>query len=278
MELNMSVNAHISNAKHVSYLPAADIYATVKATRSAEYNRRVATHEIGHAYAARACGSVVEFVTIIPDDKFAGQCVRRGAPSSSLNLLDESKLAAAPTVPTTAPTTADIIAICANIGAPEVGTPRVDLAEEITRMQTHVIELVAGSVCERVMFPDLPPLPAEHDRLEARALASVICASPSAVDALLAYAEAEAEALIRAHLGVVSALVEALVEKGTLIGGEIDKIISDAVAAEVLATEHARRREQQQRAENSVKFVELIAKGGAVASATKTVEEETDNG
>jgi hypothetical protein len=265
MELSMSVNArkavadfaaatataaaaaHISNRNHVSDLPAAEIYAAVRATRSAEYNRRVATHEIGHAYCARALGSVVEYVTVLPDGQFAGQCVRRGAPSSSLNLLDESKLPAAE------PTTADIVAVCARIGAPEIGTPRVDLAEAITRAQTHIIELLAGSCCERIMYPDLPPLPAEHDLAEARALASVI-AAPQAVPAMLAYAEAEAESLIRAHLGVVSALVDALVEKGTLIGSEVDKIISDAVGAEVLAAEHARRREQEQRAENSSKF------------------------
>jgi len=35
-------------------------------------------------------------------------------------------------------TTADIVAICAKIGAPEVGTPRVDLAEEITKSQTNI--------------------------------------------------------------------------------------------------------------------------------------------
>jgi len=77
------------------------------------------------------------------------------------------------------------------------------------------LELVAGNACERIMFPDLPVLGAEHDAMEARALASVVCAAP-AVDALLRYAEAEA--LIRSHLGVVTALINALVEHGTLTG------------------------------------------------------------
>jgi hypothetical protein len=66
-------------------------------------------------------------------------------------------------------------------------------------------------------LPDHEPLPAEHDLTEARALASVI-ASPQAAPALLAYAECEAKAMINAHLGVVSALIDALVEKGTLTG------------------------------------------------------------
>jgi hypothetical protein len=54
--------------------------------------------------------------------------------------------------------------------------------------------------------------PAEHDMIEARALAATISAAP---DALLRFCEAEAEMLIRAHLGVVTALIDALVEKGS---------------------------------------------------------------
>jgi hypothetical protein len=205
---------------------ARDLYLAVKAARSAEYNRRVCAHEIGHAYVARACGSFVEFVTAVPHGDFAGRCVRRGAPSSSLNLVDERK---------PAPTTEQIVDICEAIGPLEIGTPRVKCAEEITRAQTMIIELVAGNVCERVFFPDHEPLPAEHDLAEARALASVTCASPSA---LLRFAELEAETLIRAHLSVVTALIDDLIERGTLTGDEVDWIISAAVALE---TERCRR-------------------------------------
>jgi hypothetical protein len=217
-----------------------DSYAAVKAARSPEYNRRCAAHEIGHAIVGRALGSIIEMVTIVPHGEFAGRCVRRGAPSVSLNLLNEQEAEAATTVKM--PTTADLVAVCANIGAPEVGTPRVDLAEEITRAQTHIIELIAGSACESEMFPDLPPLPAEHDRREARALASVICASPAAVDALLVYCEAEAEALIRNNIDGVEALTAALVAEGTLSGDQVDEIIADCVARRSLAAEYERRR------------------------------------
>jgi hypothetical protein len=223
----------------------AEVYAVVRASRSPEYNRRAAAHEGGgHAAVGRALGSFIEYVTILPGDGYAGRCVRRGAPSASLNLLNEKTEAAITVeVPITVkePTPADLVAVCANIGAPEVGTARVDLCEEIVRAQTHIIELLAGSVCERVMFPDLPPLPAEHDRIEARALASVICASPAAIDALLAYAEAEARALIEANLDVAEALTDALVEKGTLLGDEVDAIISACVARRGLALEYERR-------------------------------------
>jgi hypothetical protein len=217
----------------------AETYATVKAARSAEYNRRCAAHEASHAVLGRALGSFIELVTIVPHGEYAGRCVRRGAPSRSLNLLDEQKVKDQTPA---APTTADIVAVCAQIGAPEVGTPRVDLAEEITRAQTFIIELLAGSVGESIMFPDLAPLPAEHDRAEARALACVVCASPAAIDALLAYCEAEAEALIRNNLDVVEMLTDALVEKGSLIGDEVDAIIAACVARRSLAAEHERRR------------------------------------
>jgi hypothetical protein len=217
----------------------AETYAAVKAARSPEYNRRCAAHECGHAIVGRALGSVIELVTIVPDGEYAGKCVRRGAPSRSLNLLDEQKVREQTP---TALATADIVAVCAQIGAPELGAPRVDLAEEITRSQTNIIECLAGSVAERVMFPDLPPLPAEHDRAEARALASVVCASPTAIDAMLAYADAEAKALIEANLDIVEALTDALVAEGTLSGDEVDVIISACVARRSLAAEHERRR------------------------------------
>jgi hypothetical protein len=218
----------------------AETYAAVRAARCPEYNRRCAEHESGHAIVGRALGSFIELVTIVPDGEYAGRCVRRGAPSRSLHLLDEQKLKEQTAA---ALTTTDIIDICAKIGAPEVGTARVDLAEEITRSQTAIIESLAGTVSERVMHPDLPPLPAEHDRAEARALASVICASPLAVDSLLAYAEAEAEALIRNNRDIVETLTDALVEKGTLSGDEVDAIIAACVARRNMAAEYERRRQ-----------------------------------
>ena len=112
-------------------------------------------------------------------------------------------------------------------------------------MKTLMIELLAGSVCERVMFPDVPPLPAEHDRIEARALASVVCASPAAVDALLAYCEAEAEVLIRANIDIVEALTEALVAAGTLCGQDVDQVTAACVSRRALVAEYERRRRWQ---------------------------------
>jgi hypothetical protein len=74
----------------------------------------------------------------------------------------------------------------------------------------------------------------------------------------LQFAEVEAGALIRAHLGAVTALADALIERGTLNGDEVDAIITRAVDIEKLAAEKQRRREMQIRAERAEKFMQLI--------------------
>jgi hypothetical protein len=218
---------------------------------AALYRRRLCAHEAGgHAFVARALGSVVEYVTAISNGRFAGHCMRRGAPSAALALIVED--ATDQIVPAwdeiDPPTVVDV---CAKIGSPQLGDPRVEYAEEAARAMTLITELVAGRVCEKVLFPDHEPLSADHDFIEARALASVISAAP---DALLRFAEAEAEALIRAHLGVVTALVDALVEHGTLHSEQIDRIISDTVAGEMLASELLERQRWSQRTESAAKF------------------------
>ncbi len=218
--------------------------------RSPEYNRRVASHEVGHCFLARALGSTVSFVTIIPGDGFEGRCVRTGYRPSSLNLLDESP----------APTTDQIVAVCARLEklTPEIGTARVESSEYYVRAQVAAIELVGGRVAEQILHPNNAPLPAEHDQIEARAFAAVACAAPQAASALLAYAEAEAAALLSAHLGVVTALVDAVVERGFLTGDEVDQVIMRAMAAETLAVERQRRRDWQERQASAAAFVAAV--------------------
>jgi hypothetical protein len=68
-------------------------------------------------------------------------------------------------------------------------------------------------------------LRAEHDKMK-RAVAAIACASPRSVDALLSYAECEAENLIRENLGAVLALVGSA--DGKLTGAEVDSVIQSA--------------------------------------------------
>jgi hypothetical protein len=70
----------------------------------------------------------------------------------------------------------------------------------------------------------LPPLRAGHDKIQGRTVAAIACASPRSVDAMLAYADAGAENLIRENFIVVLALVDALLadQNGKLTGVEVD--------------------------------------------------------
>jgi hypothetical protein len=197
-------------------------------------------------------GNRVEYVTLMPDGVSAGRCVRRGAKSKSLNFVDDRQ---APEQPSAPMMTNDIVSVCANIGAPEFAVPRVDDAETFIRSQCNVIELVGGDVCMRIMYSDLFMHSTEHDWIEARALASVCCAAP---EAFLRYAEAEAEALIREHLYVVTVLIDQLADRGILTGEELEQIIRDAVPGEMQAREHGRRREMQMRVESAEKFKETV--------------------
>jgi hypothetical protein len=212
--------------------------------RSAEYNRRIAGHEIGHAWVMRVLSDApISFVTIARRDGFGGQACGANYEESYRNLEDQ---------------TGTILDGCARIErlTPGLGSNRIESAELYIQAQTMVIELVAGSIAERILFPDFPPLRAEHDKIEARAVAAIACASPRSVDAMLAWAEAEAENLIRDNLNVVLALVDALVDSktGKLTGVEVDVVIEAAIARETQRIETERRAEWAKAITNAAEF------------------------
>src|SRR5665647_1902535 len=85
-------------------------------------NRRIAGHEIGHAFVSRALGDTVHCTTIIPDrgpNGFEGRCVRSG-PISELTLAENSEAK-----------TAESVDICARLArlTPELGCARVESSE-----------------------------------------------------------------------------------------------------------------------------------------------------
>jgi hypothetical protein len=86
-----------------------------------------------------------------------------------------------------------------------------------------------------------PPLPADHDFKEAAAFAGVICSSPEAVAAYLAFARIEAQAILRDHQHIVFALAKALQVRRTLGAIEIDAVIEHAVDQKHFAEDRARR-------------------------------------
>jgi hypothetical protein len=175
--------------------------------RSPEQNRRIATHENGHALLARCLGSNVRLVTIVPGHGYAGRCIRSGPPSN-IDFDDRSPEGQ----------TNEILSVCERLErmAPELGSSRVADSEVYIRAQIAVIELVGGQIAENILFPDLPSLGANHDFVEAKAFAGVACAASPAVEAMIIYAESEARALLSANIDILRDLVAALIDRGTL--------------------------------------------------------------
>jgi hypothetical protein len=229
----------------IAALPVACDGRSHLAGRTPEFVRQLATHEIGHAAVARSFGTTVLRTTIEPTESYAGRCFRRGA---GLSHFDDH-------VAPAADDDESLLEICARLGSPPLGESPVEIAEGRARAEVAIVELVAGRVAEGVMLgDDIEPLDATLDYAEARALARTLC-QPAAVDALIAFAEEEARAVIASNRDVVDALVDALVECGTLDAEQIDTTIIAAIAARLARQELARRADWRERAANAATFI-----------------------
>jgi hypothetical protein len=81
----------------------------------------------------------------------------------------------------------------------------------------------------------------EQDQQDAKQFARLICVHPDVVDDLITYFRHEARALLNERASVVKALANALLERLTLTGAEIDAVIANALVLEDLAAERKRR-------------------------------------
>jgi hypothetical protein len=90
---------------------------------------------------------------------------------------------------------------------------------------SRVTELVAGSVAEALFLPS-EPWPADSDRAQERALASLICTSPESIGAFIKFCMTEAAALLRPREHIVRALTAELLVRRTMNGDQVDTIIS----------------------------------------------------
>jgi hypothetical protein len=219
------------------------------AGRSELRNRRIAGHEIGHALVTRALGDSCWSVTIIPGGGFEGKCVRSGAPSDlTLQENYEDK-------------TEEILTVCERLErlTPELGSARSESAEYYVRSQSNIIALVAGECAELLLHADLPSLGAAHDGVEARAFARIAVAASPAVEALISYAVAEANALLTSNRDILDALVEALIEAGELSGERVDEIIAATIATRAFEAEKIRRNDWNARQRSANRFYALPA-------------------
>jgi hypothetical protein len=203
------------------------------AARSPEMNRRCAIHEgSGHALVGIALlgPSCVAEVSIVPGLGYQGRCI--GPEYREPLCLEEAERQ-----------TDTFIALAADVRAtvPVIGSNRIRDAEFLIRASATCAQLLAGSIAESILWPGEPPLPAQHDEDEARALAKLAVASPDAVDTFLEYCRAEARALIEEYRDVGSAIADGLIEHGTLSCRQVLEIIAAAMTRRALAAERVRR-------------------------------------
>jgi ATP-dependent Zn protease len=210
--------------------------------RSPEMNRRIASHEMGHAFVGRCLGTQLHSVSIIPGDGFEGRC-RSTAYQCKFYEKPED-------------VTIEIVDLCERVERlmPELGANRIESAEFFQRATTLCIELVAGTQAERIFFPNEEPLSTTHDQIEAEAFAAIAVASPGAVPAFLEYCRAEAAGLISDHRQIAEAIAAGLVEYGELSGRQVDEIIARAVAGKALADACQRQSDWRRLVENAARF------------------------
>jgi hypothetical protein len=187
--------------------------------RSAQFDRRLAIHEAAHATVSRLLGLSVSGSTIEFIDGHHG-----------LTWASEAALQ---------PGAETVESICAALTPlmPCIGEDRTDIAVELERASCQVIALLAGPLAETLFTAE--PLPGTgHDLAEARSLASLIVRSPRSINSYLAYAQAEARALLVDNRDVVLAISDALLKHRTIYAEQIDVIITAALLCQTLEASH----------------------------------------
>ena len=178
--------------------------------RSSAMDRRISIHEAGHASVGRLLGQPVAGSTINPVGGYSGLTW-----AFDCDAADET------------------VDLCGQLSSltPGIGESRDDIAVELLHTHHQVLELLAGSIAEEMLYPDTSPLPgAAHDQIEARALAALICRSPTSVDAYLAFAKVEVTALLTYHRDIMQAVADALLRHRALNGDQIDDVIRAVMA------------------------------------------------
>jgi hypothetical protein len=94
----------------------------------------------------------------------------------------------------------------------------------------------------------------EQDQQDAEQFARLMCVHPDAVDDFITYARHEVRALLNEHASVVKALANALLERLTLTGAEIDAVIVNTLMLKDLAAEKSCRLDWVQRMLNAATF------------------------
>jgi hypothetical protein len=211
------------DAEVCSFPPASDSTGSLihraseheTAGRTAEDSWRIAAHEGGHVIVHLILGDEVCGVTIVPDGECAGRTWGpQGAHAAAL-------------------WNADTITDHAISGDSDVGGI-------FSIVQKAVIGLMGGCAAEMVLL-DGPPKYIGSDVPSANRLAGFVCRNMASVAAFIEHGYQEAQALVEEHKAVVQAIAQALIDKRTLDGAEIDAVIAPVLAAQAAAEERKRR-------------------------------------
>ena len=210
--------------------------------RTPELDHQIAVHEAAHCLIGRIFDMPIAGVTIEPGPDFLAKVWGPGSTHYS-KLSDGGQELLVQVQPL----------------MPRIGESRNDLAPLISHAQVRCIELLAGRVAEEMFFPDQPVLGGDNDQRQAMAYARNVVCTDDAVADFISYTRVEAASLLERYHSMVEAVANALIERRTLSGAELDAIIASALAAQDLAAEHTRRDQMRRMYENAEKFKELIS-------------------
>jgi hypothetical protein len=206
--------------------------------RTLEQDKRLAAHEAGHCFMRRVFDRAIGGATIVAGDGFSGLVWSDDGDCSKLGSDGEEVLAEFNSI------------------APRIGESRNDAALLIIRASQRAVELLAGDAAEAVLHGGKPLLNANNDWKQAQAYAAIVCVSSTTISDFLDFAFAEATALIEKFRPVVQALADALLERQTLDGKEIDQVIAAALVAQDSAAERLRREQMKLMHDNAQKFLQ----------------------
>ena len=207
----------------------------VELVRSELDDWRISLHEAGHVIVGRAQGQEVGGVTIVAGPDYGGLTWGPLGNNAQLSAADDDECPG----------------LCEKLVGlmPGPGEPRSVAADIFAHVHVRVVDLCAGTAAETLLHPDCEPWIAHSDIRQARALASLICSSETAIDAYLLFGLAEAKALIVKHRVAVLAIANALMIHDTLDAAQIDHIIATA-------PERARRAAWERVAESAASFTQ----------------------
>jgi hypothetical protein len=200
-------------------------------------------HELGHLLIDRSTGNnSIAYISVTPQDGYDGIC--RGTLREAFATGGE-----------TSGRYVDASAV-REIIAPQMpveGEDRSGKSDVYQAVLDACVQLMGGEAAEELLIGDAAY--AADDRRQANELAQLICRTPAAVAAFIAFSKQQAADLLSEHMLALISLSIVLKIRRTIEGAsEIDQAIAHALAGEAAALEGIRRREWSASIERAKNF------------------------